>query len=66
MLVLPLYSMLPTDQQMRVFSAAPEGVRVCVVATNVAETSLTIPGIKYVVDSGRSKEVRSQRSIVTD
>jgi len=34
----------------------PEGVRQIVVATNVAETSLTIPGIKYVVDSGRTKE----------
>lgn len=31
----------------------PEGCRLCVVATNVAETSLTIPGIKYIVDSGK-------------
>ena len=30
----------------------PDGVRLCVVATNVAETSLTIPGVKYVVDTG--------------
>ncbi len=34
-----------------------QGYRLVVVATNVAETSLTIPGIKYVVDSGRAKEV---------
>jgi hypothetical protein len=31
----------------------PEGVRLCVVATNVAETSITIPAIKYVVDTGK-------------
>uniref|UniRef100_A0A4W3H6F4 Activating signal cointegrator 1 complex subunit 3 n=1 Tax=Callorhinchus milii TaxID=7868 RepID=A0A4W3H6F4_CALMI len=38
-----------------VFRPAPGGTRLCVVATNVAETSLTIPGIKYVVDCGKSK-----------
>ncbi|KAI9183298.1 putative ATP-dependent RNA helicase DHR1 [Blastocladiella emersonii ATCC 22665] len=54
--VLPLYSLLSTDQQMRVFDAVPEGHRLCVVATNVAETSLTIPGIRYVVDCGKVKE----------
>ncbi len=37
------------------FQAPPEGVRLCVVATNVAETSLTIPGVKYVVDTGLVK-----------
>ena len=37
----------------QVFSPAPEDCRLCVVATNVAETSLTIPGIKYIVDSGK-------------
>ncbi|KAA8912256.1 hypothetical protein TRICI_003536 [Trichomonascus ciferrii] len=54
--VLPLYSLLPTREQMKVFENPPEGSRLCVVATNVAETSLTIPGIRYVVDCGRSKE----------
>lgn len=54
--VLPLYSLLPTDQQMKVFDEPPPGSRICIVATNVAETSLTIPGIRYVVDCGRSKE----------
>ncbi|XP_049547349.1 probable ATP-dependent RNA helicase kurz [Anopheles darlingi] len=53
--VLPLYSMLPPDKQQRIFKPPPEGSRLCVVATNVAETSLTIPDIKYVVDSGRQK-----------
>lgn len=54
--VLPLYSLLPTTQQMKVFEEPPKGSRMCIVATNVAETSLTIPGIRYVVDCGRSKE----------
>ncbi|CAD1809228.1 ATP-dependent RNA helicase DHR1 [Candida parapsilosis] len=54
--VLPLYSLLPTNQQMRVFDEPPKGSRLCIVSTNVAETSLTIPGIRYVIDCGRSKE----------
>ncbi|KAK8212618.1 P-loop containing nucleoside triphosphate hydrolase protein [Phyllosticta capitalensis] len=54
--VLPLYSQLPTKQQLRVFEPPPEGSRLIVLATNVAETSLTIPGIRYVFDCGRSKE----------
>ncbi|KAL5482731.1 ECM16 [Sanghuangporus weigelae] len=54
--ILPLYSILPTEQQMRVFQAPPEGSRLVVIATNVAETSLTIPGIRYVIDCGRAKE----------
>ncbi|XP_024524561.1 ATP-dependent RNA helicase DEAH13 isoform X1 [Selaginella moellendorffii] len=55
-LVLPLYAMLPAEAQLRVFAAVPEGKRLIVVATNVAETSITIPGIRYVVDCGRAKE----------
>ncbi|KAG0367263.1 putative ATP-dependent RNA helicase DHR1 [Gamsiella multidivaricata] len=54
--VLPLYSLLKTEEQMKVFQPPPPGSRLCVVATNVAETSITIPDIKYVVDSGKSKE----------
>ena len=42
--VLPLYAMLPSAAQKRVFEPVPEGHRLIVVATNVAETSLTIPG----------------------
>jgi ATP-dependent RNA helicase DHX37/DHR1 len=60
--VLPLYSLLPVNDQLRVFNPPPEGSRLCVVATNVAETSLTIPGIKYVVDCGRVKERVYDRS----
>ena len=54
--IIPLYSMLPTKEQLKVFDAPPDGSRLIVLATNVAETSLTIPGIRYVFDSGRVKE----------
>lgn len=54
--VLPLYSQLPSKEQLKVFNPPPEGSRLIILATNVAETSLTIPGIRYVFDSGRHKE----------
>ncbi|KAL9029057.1 MAG: hypothetical protein Q9196_002665, partial [Gyalolechia fulgens] len=54
--VLPLYSQLQTKDQLKVFEPPPEGSRLIVLATNVAETSLTIPGIRYVFDCGRAKE----------
>lgn len=53
--VLPLYSLLSSEKQQRVFDKVPENCRLCVVATNVAETSLTIPNIKYVIDTGKIK-----------
>ena len=61
MYVLPLYSLLPTREQLRVFEPPPDGARLVVLATNVAETSLTIPGIRYVFDCGRSKERKYDR-----
>ncbi|KAM7208767.1 P-loop containing nucleoside triphosphate hydrolase protein [Naviculisporaceae sp. PSN 640] len=59
--VLPLYSLLTTKEQMKVFQPPPEGSRLVILATNVAETSLTIPGIRYVFDCGRAKERRYNR-----
>ncbi|KAK7048361.1 P-loop containing nucleoside triphosphate hydrolase protein [Favolaschia claudopus] len=56
--IVPLYSLLPSEKQMLVFQPPPAGSRLVVVSTNVAETSLTIPGIRYVVDCGRAKERR--------
>lgn len=53
--VLPFYSQLPNDLQERVFFKTPPGVRKCVVSTNIAETSITVDGIKYVIDSGFAK-----------
>ena len=50
--IVPLYSRLSAADQHRVFSSHPSTVRRVVLATNVAETSLTVPGIRYVVDSG--------------
>jgi ATP-dependent RNA helicase DHX37/DHR1 len=54
-IILPLYSLLSPLEQAKVFDSVPEGHRLIVVATNIAETSITIPDIKYVVDSGRQK-----------
>ena len=50
--VVPLFSRLSAAEQHRVFSSHPSTVRRVVLATNVAETSLTVPGIRYVVDTG--------------
>ncbi|KAG9013562.1 putative ATP-dependent RNA helicase DHR1 [Tulasnella sp. 427] len=54
--IVPLYSLLPKEKQMKVFEKPPAGTRLVIVATNVAETSITIPGITYVVDAGRAKQ----------
>jgi hypothetical protein len=53
---LPLYAALPPAQQFIVFAPAPPGTRKCIIATNIAETSITVPGVKYVIDSGKFKE----------
>jgi ATP-dependent RNA helicase DHX8/PRP22 len=56
LLVLPVYSALPSEMQTKIFDPAPPGSRKCVVATNIAEASLTIDGIYYVVDPGFCKQ----------
>lgn len=55
LLPLPLYSGLTADQQMYVFGPAPENTRKVIVSTNIAEASVTIDGIVYVVDCGFAK-----------
>lgn len=52
----PIYANLPSDQQARIFEPTPPGARKIVIATNIAETSLTIDGIKYVIDPGFCKQ----------
>ena len=56
LIILPVYSALPAEMQSRIFEPAPEGSRKVVVATNIAEASLTIDGIYYVVDPGFCKQ----------
>lgn len=50
--VLPMYGTLTNADQLKVFFSAPKGVRKAIIATNIAETSVTIPGIVYVIDCG--------------
>lgn len=58
MVVVPLYASLPPVQQLRVFQPAPKGSRKVILSTNIAETSVTISGIKFVVDTGMVKAKR--------
>ncbi|XP_059483875.1 probable ATP-dependent RNA helicase DHX35 [Neocloeon triangulifer] len=66
MQILPMYGSLPNSDQLKVFRYAQEGHRKIVIATNIAETSVTIPGIVYVVDSGYMKLRWFNTSSLTD
>ena len=50
LLILPIYSTLPSEMQSRIFEPAPPGGRKVIIATNIAETSITVDGIYYVWD----------------
>ncbi|KAJ3537360.1 hypothetical protein NM208_g6345 [Fusarium decemcellulare] len=56
LIVLPIYSALPSEMQSRIFEPTPSGSRKVILATNIAETSITIDGIYYVVDPGFVKQ----------
>lgn len=56
-IILPLHSQLAIADQDKVFDYCPDGVRKCIIATNIAETSITIDGIRFVADSGKVKEM---------
>ena len=56
MIICPIYANLPSDLQAKIFEPTPPGARKVVLATNIAETSLTIDGIVYVIDPGFVKE----------
>eukprot|EP00964_Phaeocystis_antarctica_P028937 scaffold16299_cov63-Phaeocystis_antarctica.AAC.2 len=56
LLVLPIYANLPSDMQAKIFEPTPPGARKVVLATNIAETSITIDNIVYVIDPGFAKQ----------
>lgn len=56
MVICPIYASLPSELQSKIFEPTPPGARKVVLATNIAETSLTIDGIVYVIDPGFVKE----------
>lgn len=66
LLILPVYSALPSEMQSKIFEPAPPGSRKVVIATNIAETSLTIDGIFYVVDPGFVKQKVTLVVILTE
>ncbi|KNE56940.1 hypothetical protein AMAG_02707 [Allomyces macrogynus ATCC 38327] len=56
LIIAPIYASLPSDMQAKIFEPTPEGARKVVLATNIAETSITIDGIVYVIDPGFCKQ----------
>uniref|UniRef100_A0A7E4ZXY9 RNA helicase n=1 Tax=Panagrellus redivivus TaxID=6233 RepID=A0A7E4ZXY9_PANRE len=56
LIVLPIYANLPSDMQVKIFEPTPPTARKVVLATNIAETSVTIDGITYVIDPGFVKQ----------
>uniref|UniRef100_A0A0G4FBL8 RNA helicase n=1 Tax=Chromera velia CCMP2878 TaxID=1169474 RepID=A0A0G4FBL8_9ALVE len=65
-LVLPIYAALPLEEQQKVFQPAPPNTRKVVLATNIAETSLTVPGISFVVDTGLAKVKQFKPASMSD
>jgi pre-mRNA-splicing factor ATP-dependent RNA helicase DHX16 len=56
LVICPIYANLPSEMQAKIFEPTPEGARKVVLATNIAETSITIDGVVFVIDPGFVKQ----------
>ena len=56
LIICPIYANLPSDMQAKIFEPTPDGARKVVLATNIAETSITIDGVVFVIDPGFVKQ----------
>lgn len=65
MVILPIYANLPSDMQAKIFEPAPKNARKVILATNIAETSLTLDGVTFVIDPGNLQYFTSTISIQT-
>lgn len=66
MLVLPLFAALPQAAQQRIFQPAPAKTRKIILATNIAETSVTVSGVRFVIDCGKAKTKQFRTRIGLD
>jgi len=66
LLVLPLFAALSQTAQQRIFEPAPPNTRKVILSTNIAETSVTVPGVRYVVDTGKAKIKKFRNQIGLD
>lgn len=64
--VLPLFGALPQAAQQRVFQSPPRRTRKVILATNIAETSVTVPGVRFVIDGGKAKVKQFRSEIGLD
>ncbi|CAO3633213.1 unnamed protein product [Cunninghamella echinulata] len=56
-IILILHSSVAIDDQEKIFDSPPSGIRKCIISSNIAETSVTIDGIRFIIDSGKVKEL---------
>lgn len=66
LLVLPLFAALPQHAQQRIFQPAPPNTRKVILSTNIAETSVTVPGVRFVVDTGKAKIKQFRNRLALD